>query len=79
MSRIDMDISEYQAMKTKIKNLESALNTVSQEAATYKEVIEQAKALVEDLQHERVISRIFGWSEVVAPLKKLFKKQQKKI
>ena len=72
MSRIDIDMKEYQGMRDKIKNLESALNTVSQEAATNKEIIEKAKALVEDLQGEGLINRMFGWKNVIYPLKKLF-------
>jgi hypothetical protein len=35
MSKIEMEPSEYQGMKTKIKNLESAVNSVSKEAAFY--------------------------------------------
>ena len=76
MSRIDLDIQEYQGMRTKIKNLESALNSVSQEAAVYKEKIEKAKALVEDLEGESFINRLFSWKSITTPLKELFAKKE---
>ena len=72
MGRIEIELSEYQGMKTKIKNLESALNSVSQEAATNKEIIEQAKALVEDLDNESFIDRLFKWKSITAPFRELF-------
>ena len=75
MAKIEMELSEYQGMKTKIKNLESALNSVSKEAAVNKEVIEQAKTLVEDLQDEGIIDRIFSWKQITSPLKELLEKK----
>lgn len=79
MSRIELELSEYQGMRTKIKNLESALNSVSQEAATNKEIIEQAKALVEDLENENIINRLFKWKDIITPLRSLFEKKNDKI
>ena len=76
MARIEIDITEYQGMKTKIKNLESALNSVSQEAALYKEKIEKANALVEDLNSETFVNRLFRWKTVTTPLKELFAKKE---
>ena len=76
MARIEIELSEYQGMKTKIRNLESALNSVSQEAATNKEKIEQAKALIEDLENESFIDRLFKWKTVTAPFRELFDKQE---
>ena len=76
MARIEIDITEYQGMKTKIKNLESALNSVSQEAALYKEKIEKANALVEDLNSETFVNRLFKWKTVTTPLKELFAKKE---
>lgn len=70
--RIEVSIEEYQGMRKKIKDLESALNSVSQEAATNKEIIEQAKALVVDLDEEGFIGRLFRWKSVVEPIKELF-------
>lgn len=75
MAKIEIELSEYQGMKTKIRNLESALNSVSKEAAVNKEIIEQAKALVEDLQGETIIDRIFSWKQITSPLKELFEKR----
>jgi hypothetical protein len=54
---------------------ESALNSVSKEAAVNKEIVEQAKALVEDLQGESLIDRIFSWKQITSPLKELFEKR----
>lgn len=71
-ARIEISISEYQGLKDKIKNLETALNSVAKEAATNKEKIEKAKALVVDLDNESFISRLFHWKSLTEPLKKLF-------
>jgi uncharacterized protein YigA (DUF484 family) len=70
--RIEIEISEYQGMRKKIKDLESALNSVSKEAATNKEIIEQAKALVVDLEEESLFDRLFRWKNVIEPIEKLF-------
>ena len=79
MSRIEITIEEYQGMRNKIKNLESSLNSVSQEAASNKEKIEQAKALVEDLQNESFINRLFNWKDITTPLKELFANKNGKV
>ena len=71
MSRIEIDIKEYQGMRNKIKSLESALNSVSVEAATNKEVIEKVKALVVDLEGEGFFNRLFSWKNVIEPFKEL--------
>lgn len=71
MSRIEIDIKEYQGMRNKIKNLESALNSVSMEAATNKEIIEKVKALVVDLEGEGFFNRLFSWKSVIEPFKEL--------
>ena len=73
MARIEIDITEYKGMKSKIRDLENALNSVSQEAATNKEIIEQAKALVVDLENEPFLIRLFHWKSVIEPFKDLFK------
>ena len=70
--RIEIEISEYQGMRKKIKDLESALNSVSKEAATNKEIIEQAKALVVDLEEESLFDRLFRWKNIIEPIEKLF-------
>ena len=71
MSRIEIPIQEYQGMRNKIKSLESALNSVSVEAATNKEIIEKAKALVIDLEGEGFFNRLFSWKSVIQPFKDL--------
>lgn len=70
--RIEITIEEYQGMRKKIKDLESALNSVSQEAAMNKEIIEQAKAIVVDLEEESFIDRLFRWKSIVEPINTLF-------
>ena len=72
MSRIEVDMKEYQGMRNKIKSLESALNSVSVEAATNKEIIEKAKALVVDLEGEGFFNRLFSWKTITQPFKELF-------
>ena len=73
-----MELSEYQGMKTKIKNLESAVNSVSKEAAFYKETIEQVKALFEDFKREGLINRVFSWKTMLSPFEELFAKNGEK-
>lgn len=72
MSRIELELSEYQGMRNKIKNLESALNSVSKEAALNKEKIEKAKALFEDLKSESFFTRLFKWKSTTILLRELF-------
>lgn len=71
-ARIEIPAEEYQGMKSKIKNLESALNSVSAEAALHKETFEKAKALVEDLGDETFVNRLFRWKTIITSLKKAF-------
>jgi hypothetical protein len=73
MAKIELDMKEYQGMISKIKNLESALNSVSTEAAQHKEMIEQAKALIVDLDEEKFLRRLFHWKSLTTQLKNLFK------
>lgn len=77
MARIEVDITEYQGMKTKIRNLENALNSVSKEAAINKEYIEQIKTLVLDLENEPFLIRVFHWKSVVEPFKELVEEHGK--
>lgn len=71
MARIEVDLAEYQGMRNKIKSLESALNSVSVEAATNKEIVENVKALVVDLEKEGFLNRLFAWKNVIKPFKEL--------
>lgn len=71
MARIEVDMTEYQGMKTKIRNLENALNSVSKEAAVNKETLEKFKALVADLEEEAFFDRLFRWKSIVEPFKDL--------
>ena len=68
MGRIEIDLSEYQCMRKKIKDLESALNSVSIEAASNKEKIEQAKAILEDLKVESLFKRVFNFKKILEPI-----------
>ena len=74
MSRIEIPISEYQGMKTKIRNLEDALNSVSKEAAVNKEKLEKLKTLVADLENEAFFDRLFSWKSIIKPFKELLEK-----
>lgn len=73
MAKIEIDIKEYQGMRTKIKNLESALNSISAEAAENKEKIEKVKALVIDLKNEKFLGRLFRWKTIIEPFTELLK------
>ena len=68
MGRIEIDLSEYQGLRKKIKDLESALNSVSIEAASNKEKIEQAKAILEDLKVESLFKRVFNFKKILEPI-----------
>ena len=72
-----MDIKEYQGMRNKIKNLETALNSISTEAAENKEIIEKVKALVIDLKNESFFVRLFAWKSVIKPFTDLLGKHGK--
>ena len=69
MARIEISMEEYQGMRSKIERLESALGSVSQESARNKELIEEVKAMVEDLEEEPLYGRIFMWKKVVKSFK----------
>ena len=71
MAKIEIDMKEYQGMRDKIESLESALNSVSVEAAANKETIEKVKDLVVDLENEGLLNRLFGWKNVVQPFKNI--------
>lgn len=73
MSKIEIPLSEYQAMRTKIEKLNSALNTVSTEAARYKEIIESARTKVSDITDDTFLGRLFRWKSIKASLGDLFK------
>jgi hypothetical protein len=51
--------------------LESALDSISKEAAVNKELIEKTKALVADMENEGFINRLFKWKNLVKPLSEL--------
>lgn len=72
MAKIEIDIKEYQGMRDKINELESALYSVSAEVAANKELVKELKTLVSDLENEGLLNRIFGWKNVVQPLKDIF-------
>jgi hypothetical protein len=73
MAKIELDMKEYQGMISKIKNLESALNSISTEAAENKETIEKLKALVFDLKNEKFLGRLFRWKSIIEPFTELLK------
>ena len=78
MSRIEIPMSEYNALKNKIKQLESTLVDVSKEASIYKEKLEKLKGFVIDLGDESLIDRILRWKSIIKPLKDVFSENGKK-
>jgi len=70
-ARIEIPMDEYQGLRNKIKKLESALDSISKEAAVNKELIEKTKALVADMENEGFINRLFKWKNLVKPLSEL--------
>lgn len=73
MSRIEIPLSEYNGLKKKVKDLEKALNDVSNEASLYKEKLGTVESAVLDLEGEGLVNRIFSWGNIIKPLIKLFK------
>lgn len=69
MSRIEIPIQEYNALKDKIKSLEETLTSVSKEASLYKEKLGKIESLVNDLEEENVINRLLFWKNVIKPFK----------
>jgi hypothetical protein len=78
MSRIEIPMSEYNGLKSKIKSLEQTLVDVSKETAAYKEKLSILESLVMDLEDEGVLNRIFSWKNIVNLFKEVFKKDEKK-
>jgi hypothetical protein len=78
MSRIEIPMSEYNGLKSKIKSLEQTLVDVSKETAAYKEKLSILESLVMDLEGEGVLNRIFSWKNIVNLFKEVFKKDEKK-
>lgn len=74
MSRIEIPMTEYNGLKNKIKQLESALVDVSKEASTYKEKLGILEGLVIDLDSEKLVDRLFSWKSIIKPFKDVFKK-----
>jgi archaellum component FlaC len=77
MSRIEIPMTEYNGLKNKIKQLESALVDVSKEASIYKEKLSVLESLVMDLDSEKLVDRLFSWKSIVKPFKDVFKKNDK--
>lgn len=74
MARIEISIEEYNALKDKIKELESTLVDVSKETSFYKEKYKDAESLVYDLEAEGFVGRLLKWKKVISPLVTLFQK-----
>lgn len=72
MSRIEIPLNEYNSLKDKINNLEETIIKNSKEINILKEKYEEAKFLVQELQNEDLISRMFKWKNITKPLITLF-------
>ena len=72
MSRIEIPMSEYNGLKTKIKQLEGTLADVSKEASAYKEKLGVLEGMVMDLGNEKLLDRMFYWKSIIKPFKELF-------
>ena len=79
MGRIEIPLAEYQGMKKKIKDLESALNSVSKETAKYKDIIGKLESLIYDLSNEGFLSRLFHWKSITKPFVELLENDIKNI
>lgn len=72
MARIEISLSEYNSLKSRIKTLEENIIGISKEASGYKEKLDKVEALVGDMDGIGLFERIFNWKYFVEPLKKLF-------
>lgn len=69
MARIEIEMSEYQSLKKQIRDLNSALNTISKDASFYKEKYNQLKTIFLDLENEGLYNRIFNWKKIIRTIK----------
>lgn len=64
MGRIEIPLKEYNAMKSKIDEFEKVLNSISSEAAKYKEENEELKSFLEEIHSMSILDRVIYWHKL---------------
>ena len=73
--RIEMPLEEFNAMKSKIDEFEKVLNSVSGEAAKYKELNEEMKSLLEEISAMTIADRFTSWFKMKEKIDKFLKEE----
>ena len=71
MSRIEISMMEYNALKEKVKNLERSLVDTNDEKLLYKGKYDEMRILVDEIKDMPLLERIFGWKKVVEQIEEL--------
>lgn len=73
--RIEMPLEEFNAMKSKIDEFEKVLNSISGEAAKYKELNEEMKSLLEEISAMTIADRFTSWFKMKEKIDKFLKEE----
>ena len=73
--RIEMPLEEFNAMKSKIDEFEKVLNSISGEAAKYKELNEEMKSLLEEISAMTIADRFTSWLKMKEKIDKFLKEE----
>ena len=73
--RIEMPLEEFNAMKSKIDEFEKVLNSISGEAAKYKELNEEMKSLLEEISAMTIADRFTSWFKMKEKIGKFLKEE----
>ena len=70
-----MPLEEFNAMKSKIDEFEKVLNSISGEAAKYKELNEKMKSLLEEISAMTIADRFTSWFKMKEKIDKFLKEE----
>ena len=73
--RIEMPLEEFNAMKSKIDEFEKVLNSISGEAAKYKELNEEMKSLLGEISAMTIADRFTSWFKMKEKIDKFLKEE----
>jgi hypothetical protein len=73
--RIEMPLEEFNAMKSKIDEFEKVLNSISGEAAKYKELSEEMKSLLGEISAMTIADRFTSWFKMKEKIDKFLKEE----
>ena len=73
MARIEISLEEYNSLKNKNKELESAIGKQKQEIAALKEKNEEYKDLLEEVRNLKIFERAIHWKNTIDEINSLLK------